>query len=290
MITSTASVARGKNGCGSHAAIQLDRGDEWVHDDGMERAHTFVAVAYVDDLPLELVRPLLPDPQVTPHELRASCRGGGEVFAFSFGALVFHDVEATTRDELLQTLRERHPRLVPDVFREDFTVIEGGDRVGMSQGRLAVDKLNPTRAAVVALIVAQSAAMETYERIVEGLFGKTRQLVEKLEVRGIVPLRTRPLHRFIGEAVGRRSEVLSTLHLLDKPDATWDDPAMDRIYDDLRSEFDLGDRFEALESKLRAVQDALELLLGVARDRRLVLLEAAIVALICLEVALSFVR
>ena len=256
----------------------------------MERTHNFVAVAFVDDLPLEWVRPLLPSPQVTPHELRARCEGGGEVFAFSFGALVFHDVDAVARDRILDTLRERHPRLVPDVFREDFTAVEGGDRVGMSQGRLVVDRLNPTRAAVVALILAQSTAMETYERIVDGLFAKTRGFVEKLEVRGIVPLRTRPLHRFIGEAVGRRSEVLSTLHLLDKPDATWDDPAMDRIYDDLRSEFDLGDRFAALESKMRAVQDALELLLGVARDRRLVLLEVAIVALICLEVVLNLVR
>jgi uncharacterized Rmd1/YagE family protein len=256
----------------------------------MERTHNFVAVAFVDDLPLEWVKPLLPNPQVTPHELRASCGEGGEVSAFSFGALVFHDVDAGTRDKLLGTLRQQHPRLVPDVVREDFTVLEGGDRVGIAQGKLVVDELNDTRAGVVALIVAQSAAMETYERIVEGLFGKTRALVEKLETRGIVPLRTRPLHRFIGEAVGRRSEVLSTLHLLDKPDATWDDPAMDRIYDDLRSEFDLGDRFEALESKLRAVQDALGLLLGVARDRRLVLLEAAIVALICLEVVLNLVR
>jgi uncharacterized Rmd1/YagE family protein len=256
----------------------------------MERPHNFVAVAFVDDLPLEWVKPLLSNPQVTPHELRAACDGGGDVFAFSFGAVVFHDVDTAIRDRLLSSLRERQPRLVPDVVREDFTVVEGGDRVGMQQGKLVVDELNATRAGVVALIVAQSAAMETYERIVDGLFAKTRQFVEKLEIRGIVPLRTRPLHRFIGEAVGRRSEVLSTLHLLDKPDATWDDPAMDRIYDDLRSEFDLGDRFEALESKLHAVQDALELLLGVARDRRLVLLEATIVALICLEVVLSLVR
>ncbi|HEX5041990.1 MAG TPA: hypothetical protein VFV75_03740 [Candidatus Polarisedimenticolaceae bacterium] len=67
-------------------------------------------------------------------------------------------------------------------------------------------------------------------------------------------------------------------------------PPWNRIYDDLRGEFDLRDRFEALESKLRAVQDALELLLGVARDRRLVWLEAAIVGLICLEVVLGLLR
>ena len=77
--------------------------------------------------------------------------------------------------------------------------------------------------------------------------------------------------------------MLSILHLLDKPDEAWDDPGMDRIYDELRAEFDLVDRYQALELKLRSVQEALELVLDVARDRRLVLLEAAIVLLIVLR-------
>ena len=80
------------------------------------------------------------------------------------------------------------------------------------------------------------------------------------------------------------------LHLLDKPDAVWDDPAMDRIYADLRDEFDLGDRFDALEIKLRAVQESLELLLDATRDRRLELLEVAIVLLIVLEIVLGLMR
>jgi uncharacterized Rmd1/YagE family protein len=255
------------------------------------RAHAFVAVAFVDDLPLSWVTPLLPDAKPTPHALHSALPGGGEVFAFSFGALVFHDVPAGRREGVLTSLRHRHQNLVPDVVREEFSVLESRSAsVGFVEGRLMVDQLGPSRSMVVALIVAQSAALETYERIVEGLFGRTRKLLGKLEHRGLVPLRTRSLHRFIGEAVSRRSEVLSTLHLLDKPDGTWDDPAMDRIYDDLRAEFDLGDRFAALESKLRAVQEALELLLGVARDRRLVWLEAAIAALICVELVLTFVR
>ena len=122
------------------------------------------------------------------------------------------------------------------------------------------------------------------------MFERTRRLVERLERKGTTPLRTRPLHQFIGEAVGTRNEVLSVLHLLDKPDAAWDDPAMDAIYDDLRDEFDLGDRFNALELKLRGVQEALELVLDVSRDRRLVLLEATIVVLIVLELALGLLK
>src|SRR6202030_530552 len=136
-------------------------------------------------------------------------------------------------------------------------------------------------------IVAQSAAMEYYEQIVENLFLRTAQLVERLEVRGTVPFRVTPMHRFIGEAISTRTEVLAVLHLLDKPDAAWEDPAMDRIYDELRDEFDLVDRYAALTSKLQSIQESLVLVLDVARDRRLVLLEVTVVLLILLEVILS---
>ena len=65
---------------------------------------------------------------------------------------------------------------------------------------------------------------------------------------------------------------------------------MDAIYDDLKDEFDLSDRFHALEHKLKSVQESLELLLDVARDRRLVLLEAAIVVLIAVEIVLGLTK
>jgi len=162
--------------------------------------------------------------------------------------------------------------------------------IGISEDLLTVDRLTPGRAGVVALTVAQSAAMEYYEGIVESLFARTGKLVEPLESRGTVPFRTRQLHKFIGEAVGTRNEVLTVLHLLDKPDAVWDDPALDRIYADLRAEFELVDRYAALEAKLRGVQESLELILDVARDRRLFLLEAAIVFLIVLEILLALGR
>jgi uncharacterized Rmd1/YagE family protein len=111
-----------------------------------------------------------------------------------------------------------------------------------------------------------------------------------MEEHGTVSWGIRALHRFMGTAVATRTEVLSVLHLLDKPDEAWDDPGMDRIYDQLRAEFDLGDRYEALEQKLRSVQEALSLVLDVARDRRLVFLEASIVGLIVFEIVLNLAR
>jgi hypothetical protein len=75
-----------------------------------------------------------------------------------------------------------------------------------------------------------------------------------------------------------------------RKDAAWEDAAMDRIYDDLRAEFDLADRYAAMESKLRSIQEALELVLDVARDRRLLLLEVAVVVLILEELIFSALR
>jgi uncharacterized Rmd1/YagE family protein len=157
-------------------------------------------------------------------------------------------------------------------------------------GVLTLDRMSPDRAKVIAITVAQSAAMEYYEGIVEEMFGRTDRLVERMEERGTVPFGTRPLHRFIGAAIGVRNEVLSVLHLFDKPDEAWEDPGIARIYEELRAEFDLSDRYQSLELKLRSIQEALELVLDVARDRRLVLLELAIVMLIVFEIALALAR
>jgi uncharacterized Rmd1/YagE family protein len=257
----------------------------------MSATHSFQALAFPENVPLRALSALFPNAIKGTHELRVAIADGGTLFLYPFGVVVFEDVDPGVRERQLEALRKAEPRLSGPGTVEDLAVrADAATAPGMAGGVLVVDRLTEARAGIIALTVAQSAAMEYYETIVESMFERTRRLVERLERRGTTPLRTRPLHRFIGEAVGTRNEVLSVLHLLDKPDAAWDDPAMDAIYEDLRGEFDLGDRFNALELKLRGVQEALELVLDVSRDRRLVLLEATIVVLIVIELALSLLR
>jgi uncharacterized Rmd1/YagE family protein len=254
------------------------------------RTHQFAAVAFEENLSLRELQEVWPGAKVGRLDIQVPFDGGG-FYVYPFGAVVFHDVPADRREAELARLRKARPGLTTQVVRESFAVREEpGARVEIVDGTLVVDQFGPGRAAVVALIVAQSAAMEYYERIVADLFGRTTALVDPLEKRGTVSLRTGQLHRFIGQAISTRSEVITVLSLLDKPDATWDDPALDRIYDDLRAEFDLSDRYGTLTQKLAGVQEALELVLDVARDRRMWLLELTIGILIVLEVLLELWR
>lgn len=228
---------------------------------------------------------------MSPLELYIPVAPGGGAYIYPFGAVASHDVTPEQREAILRRLREAVPKLTTQVVREEYTVSEDPKfQTRIVEGGLHLDKLTSGRAAVVALTIAQSAAMEYYERIVDDMFLRTAKFVERLELSGRVPLRTRLLHRFIGQAITTRTEVLSVLHLLDKPEATWEDPAMDRIYSDLRAEFDLADRYAALELKLRSIQEALELLVGVARDRQLLLLEITVVVLILLELVVAIVQ
>jgi uncharacterized Rmd1/YagE family protein len=79
-----------------------------------------------------------------------------------------------------------------------------------------------------------------------------------------------------------------TLHLLDRPDLIWEDQEMDTGFSLLRANFDLPERFQALEYKLSLIQETLQILTDTARDRRVYWLEMAIVGLILFEVVMAF--
>ncbi|HVR20298.1 MAG TPA: RMD1 family protein [Polyangiaceae bacterium] len=254
--------------------------------------HTFHALAFVENFSLKELAPLYPEAKRVHQYLVYPGAAGGTVFIYSFGAIVFHNLGQAGREtELLRLAQTPMNARDAQVISDEFVVrVVPGSRPDAGESSLVVDELNAERASMVALTVAQSVAMEYYERIVDQMFVDTSRFAERLEESGNMSILTGKLHKFIGQAISTRSEVLSVLHLLDKPDVVWDDPGAERIYEEMRSDLDLLDRYQALEQKLRGVQDALSLVTDVARDRRLVLLEASIVVLIIFEIGLSLFK
>ena len=85
-----------------------------------------------------------------------------------------------------------------------------------------------------------------------------------------------------GPPSGRAARLLSVLHHLPtpRPDAAWDDPGAEKIYQELRAEFDLVDLgTQSLEPQAaqRAGRPRSSLVTDIARDKRLVSLEVSIV-------------
>lgn len=210
------------------------------------------------------------------------------VVLFDFGSVVAIGLTEDEREKLIASIGGRigpepHPPLTEDFLlevRQGAAVEVLFDRVILSEPTLPALK-------VMSLLLAQSAAMDYYDEDVQEIQQRTDAITRALQQDGRVPGRLNHLVRFIGSCIETKNGMIATLALFDKPDATWEDQQIDRLYGRLRVEFEIDDRFRALEAKLRMIQENLVLLTDLYHSRSAWRLEVTVVLLILFEVLLS---
>ncbi len=205
------------------------------------------------------------------------------VLAYDFGAVVFVGVDAALQKRVIDELRGRFPDEADPPSTEVFK-IETGAQLEVRFDRVIVPTVNLDVVDIVALILAQSAAMDFYARDVEEIEAETDRIAVTLRRTGQVPGKLRNLVQFIGLCIATRNDVISTLALFDKPDATWEKETLDKLWNDLHRMLELDDRYRALEAKLAMFQDNLVVLVDLTRQRHTVFLEVTVVVLIMFEV------
>jgi hypothetical protein len=122
--------------------------------------HAFHAAAFVENLSLKELAGGYPKGKRTAHELRVELAGGGEMFVYPFGAVVFRDSPPAERDAELARLHQLRGGLTTSaVIKEDFAVCEDASaEPDVSEGVLTLDRTTPARASIIALTVGQSAS------------------------------------------------------------------------------------------------------------------------------------
>jgi uncharacterized Rmd1/YagE family protein len=73
----------------------------------------------------------------------------------------------------------------------------------------------------------------------------------------------------------------------DKPDVLWDRPELERLYARLTDEFEIPDRYEAVESKLDLIGRTIQTAVNLVQSRRSLRVEWYIVILIVFEIILT---
>ena len=101
-----------------------------------------------------------------------------------------------------------------------------------------------------------------------------------------VPVTSRELLRQIGEALLIRTRTVGRVEIGEKPEITWDNPELDRLYGRLALEYELADRDRALSRKLELISDVASTHLELLDTRKSVRLEWYIIVLIAAEIVL----
>ncbi len=253
-----------------------------------------VAYSFASTLKLKDLVPLFGagEARVEQDRLLATLGGGSSgtathyVLAYDFGALVFVGVEASAREKCVAAVGaklsgEPHPPL-----DESFSIEIAPDKsMEVRFDRVILPELTLPAVEIVAEVLAQSVAMDYYADDVAEIEAETDRIALELRKVGRIPGRVQNTLQFIGLCIATRNDVISTLALFDKPDATWENEQLDRLWNALRKMLELDDRYRALDAKLRMFQDNLVLLVDLARQRQTFVLELAVAGLIAAEMA-----
>lgn len=212
----------------------------------------------------------------------------GWAVVFRFGVTVLFGLSAVEEAETLRGLSAFVSGKLDDPELEATEIIVDPDRQEQinNEGRLVMTDTAVGRLQTVAQALAKSAVLSHYEKAVAATFESFEQLVEHLR-KGLSPRRGRDVLNEIGNALTILTRTVGRVEVAEKPELTWDDPSLDRLYQRLAVEYELLDRDLVLSRKLDLLWRIAETYLDLVNHRQGHRVEWYIVALIVIEIALT---
>jgi uncharacterized Rmd1/YagE family protein len=209
-------------------------------------------------------------------------------FAFRWGAVVIFGADPGQEAALLELLRPRITNPAANPTEETALIALGAERDGVdAEGVIQLCDQAPERLAVVADALAKSAALAQQESHIAEALDRVEPAVAGLRLAGRLRVSSRALQFQIGHALSAQSRGLVRVEAADKPEVLWDHPELERLHARLADEYELRERGAALERKLAWIGNTIQTLLSLIQARRALGLEAAVVALVGIEVAFT---
>jgi uncharacterized Rmd1/YagE family protein len=182
------------------------------------------------------------------------------VVAFQYGAVVFFNTSEAMQQELLPKLAAKDTAKLKDDYMirlsnrgDSFSCRFLTDSVVMS----GMD-LNSVR--IISQIISQAVAMQHYEGEANRLLLKLRAMLRPSDrLKGVSTLghqRSNLIVNYVAESSTAMVDVLTELKLLDRSEIVWGQGEYEPLWQGLRREFDLSDRFDILQTKLDLLKDS----------------------------------
>ena len=213
----------------------------------------------------------------------------GVAVLFRYGVVVLIGLNALEEDEFLRGLEHR----MTGAFarrEEEIALIELAsekeDQIPPG-GPICLQSLSPERLILIAEALAKSVVLARHEREVSSVFEKTEPFAHELARSGRTVGGRRAILQQIGNALSVQHRVTGPVAVSEKPDILWDKPSLERLYARLEDEYELKERAEALNRKLKVVAETAQVLTDIIDTRRSLRLELIIVFLILFEVLIT---
>lgn len=206
-----------------------------------------------------------------------------------FGVVVIWEPVAPGNVAIPDEVRAQLTRAFDQVETESAIVVLGDPEQGRiaDDGAVVLADFTVERFSIVADALAKSAALARDEKLTGGVFEQLEPFARDLAETGGRWLRATASLKLLGGALLAQHRMVGRVEFDEKPDILWDRPDLQRLYNRLDEEYELGERGRALSRKLKVIEETARAISEVADAYTSRRLEIAIVVMIAFEIVLS---
>jgi uncharacterized Rmd1/YagE family protein len=164
--------------------------------------------------------------------------------------------------------------------------ISGKDEIKLDD--INIKELNVERIGIISLVLSRSIALDYYDLEVEKALTENEEIMRSFMEKGRTNMSSKNLIKKIGFAMSIRHQTVTQMAFLDKPDLTWEDESLDRLYNKLAEYYELTDRYEVLDDKLETIFRNVEFISDYITARRPLAAEIIIILLIAFDLMIFF--
>jgi uncharacterized Rmd1/YagE family protein len=227
---------------------------------------------------------------VTPLEASYKLSADSYVYIFNFGSIVFFNVAEDIQKVLLDKARKSDDTQPARTTADEFTIeVVDEDKLEVSFNKITLKEISYEKVRLVAMILAESAALEYFELVVDDLLDRTKQFTNHLRNKGRLIRNTSELIKFIGFCLSTKQDIISNLYVVDAPDEVWEDQSLAKLYEDFKRMFEIETRYRVLEYKIKLIQEGLEIIVDLSKSERDTFLDLIIIALIAIDILVALV-
>ncbi|KAJ6987619.1 sad1-interacting factor 2-like [Populus alba x Populus x berolinensis] len=234
-----------------------------------------------------------------------SCR---YMVVFQYGSAVLFNIEDHEVERYLEIVRRHTSGLLSEMRKDDYAIIEKPLLAEDMQGGLdyiVLKTLDNDSIRIIGSVLGQSIALDYFVSQVDGMVEEFSGINRAMEKTGTFTMGRKKLLQLVGKANSNLADVILKVGLFErcsivtiayvKPCAVrkfqseiaWRDAKYAQIYEYLREEYEVNQRFGSLDYKLKFVEHNIHFLQEVIQNRRSDLLEWCIIFLLSIENIIS---
>ncbi|KAI7752690.1 hypothetical protein M8C21_029223 [Ambrosia artemisiifolia] len=209
---------------------------------------------------------------------------------FQYGSVVLFNVRDHEIDGYLKIVEMHASGSLPEMRKDEYEVKEKPTLDTWMQGGLdhiMLQYLNIDGIRTIGSVLGQSIALDYYVRQVDEMVGEFTDINSGMAKTGTFRMKRKKLFQLVGKANSNLADVILKLGLFERSDIAWKDAKYAQIWEYLRDEFELTQRFASLDFKLKFVEHNIRFLQEILQNRKSDFYEWVIIILIGAEILIS---